>query len=420
MKIMSDIHVHLENKRESRSFFVFLWLMYATVYMTKSCFSSAMAAIVAEGSLTLSQTSFIASAFYLVYTPMQILGGIYADRYSPEKLITVGLLGGAAANLVIFFNQNYYVMLFAWMFNAAIQFALWPSVFKIMSSQLVRSDRSRMVFYMSFGTTGGLIMAYIVSAFLTHWQYNFLVSTVILLADAVVLMLYCKHLNPLLKKDRDVVPAGKIPGSGKSAGMGTARLFLVSGLFTVLPAVLLRAMVENGSKTLSPTMLMQCYAGISPTIGNLLNIFILVAGLLGTVLAKALLYPRLVKNEVAAIFVLLLIAAPFVGVLVFVGHIPAWLVLFCLCMVSMALTGTHFLTQHYTMNYVPYGKNGTVAGIINTAASAGVCLLFLLSLVAENAGWNAVAVIWVAMILISATCICISIKPAQKFKKLGQ
>ena len=102
MKIMSDINVHLENKRESRHFFVFLWLMYALVYMTKNCFSGALSAIVAEGSLTLAQTTFISAAFYIVYTPLQILGGIFADRYSPEKMITVGLIGGAACNTVIF------------------------------------------------------------------------------------------------------------------------------------------------------------------------------------------------------------------------------------------------------------------------------------------------------------------------------
>jgi sugar phosphate permease len=103
MKIMSDINIHVEDKRESRHFFVFLWLMYAVVYMTKNCFSGALSAIVAEGSLTLAQTTFISAAFYIAYTPLQILGGIVADRYSPEKMITVGLLGGAVCNTVIYF-----------------------------------------------------------------------------------------------------------------------------------------------------------------------------------------------------------------------------------------------------------------------------------------------------------------------------
>ena len=105
--------MHLENKSVSKKFFWTLWIMYAVVYMTKSCYSAAMASIVHEGVLTKSQTGFITAAFYFVYAPLQILGGVFADKYNPEKMIKIGLIGGAIANLIIFCNQNYYVMLFA-------------------------------------------------------------------------------------------------------------------------------------------------------------------------------------------------------------------------------------------------------------------------------------------------------------------
>ena len=56
--------MHLENKSVSKKFFWTLWIMYAVVYMTKSCYSAAMASIVHEGVLTKSQTGFITAAFY--------------------------------------------------------------------------------------------------------------------------------------------------------------------------------------------------------------------------------------------------------------------------------------------------------------------------------------------------------------------
>ena len=59
MKMMSDINVHLENKRESRIFFVFIWIMYSLVYTTKACFSAALVFIKQEGILTLTEVSFI-------------------------------------------------------------------------------------------------------------------------------------------------------------------------------------------------------------------------------------------------------------------------------------------------------------------------------------------------------------------------
>ena len=127
MHLLSDTNIHLENKRVSRMFFIFLWLLYALVYMTKSCFAGALSKIVAEGALTLTQASWINASFYFVYAPLQVLGGIFADKYSPEKLITIGLLGSAVANLVIFFNQSFTIILLCWIFNAIIQFGLWPS-----------------------------------------------------------------------------------------------------------------------------------------------------------------------------------------------------------------------------------------------------------------------------------------------------
>ena len=98
MKLMSDINVHLENRKESRIFFAFIWIMYSLVYTTKSCFSAALVFIKQEGVLTLTQISFIMAMFYTVYAPLQVVGGIFADKYSPERMITVSLIGSAAAN----------------------------------------------------------------------------------------------------------------------------------------------------------------------------------------------------------------------------------------------------------------------------------------------------------------------------------
>ena len=170
--------MHLENKSVSKKFFWTLWIMYAVVYMTKSCYSAAMASIVHEGVLTKSQTGFITAAFYFVYAPLQILGGVFADKYNPEKMIKIGLIGGAIANLIIFCNQNYYVMLFAWIFNAVIQFALWPAVFKIISSQLESEYRVKGIYFITFSSTFGLVLAYVVAAFMSNWLYNFLLSAV--------------------------------------------------------------------------------------------------------------------------------------------------------------------------------------------------------------------------------------------------
>ena len=419
MRVLSDTNIHLENKKASRVFFVFIWIMYAMVYMTKNCFSGALASIVAEGSLTLTETSIISAAFYVAYAPLQILGGIYADKYSPEKLIIIGLLGSAVSNVVIFFNQSFWVMLVAWVFSAIIQFSLWPAVYKITSSQLVRSDRSKMIFLMSFASSGGLILAYVISAIVPKWQYNFAISAVVLIVLAVMLFIFCRALNPIMKKDKpETVVEDLDPNDNPSTGLSPMKIFVISGFMALLPAVLMRTMVEQGAKTLSPTMLSQSYESISPTLGNLLNILIIIAGVLGTFLVKFVLFPRIIKNELVCYLVLLGVTLPFAVILRLVGDLPVGVIVFALCMVSLFLSSTHLLTQYFNMHFVKYGLNGTAAGILNAAASFGLVLNYcVFGPTAESLGWPTVTTLWIVMIVIGMLGVAFGIRPSIRFIK---
>ena len=419
MKLMSDINIHFENKRASRIFFAFIWLMYALVYMTKNCFSGALSAIVAEGSLTLSEASLIIASFYLAYTPLQIVGGILADKINPEKLITIGLLGSAVSNVIIYFNQNFWVMLSAWVFSAMIQFALWPAVFKIVSSQLVRSDRSKMIFFMQFSGSIGLIMSYGISAILPDWRYNFAISAVTLALLAIVLQAFCIKLNPIVVKDKIPVKVMDVdPNDDPGRGMTKLSIFLASGFVAIIPAVVLKTMVENSTKTLSPTMLSQSYESISPSIGNILNILIIIAGACGTLVLKSLVFPKLIKNEFVCFLCVLVAALPFTLLLRRVGDLPVWVVVAALCFVCMLLSASGYLTQHYNMNFVKYGLNGTAAGILNAAASLAFVIQYCaFGPIAEDFGWQTVTTLWIVMVALSMVFVAVGIRPYARFLK---
>lgn len=415
MNLLKDTSVHFENKHVSRLLFVFIWVTYALVYMTKSCFSGALSAIVAEGALTLTETTLINAAFYAVYTPLQILGGVFADKYNPEKLIMIGLLGSAVANTVIFFNQNFFVMLIAWIFNAMIQFALWPSIYKIISSQLVRSDRSQMVFFISFASSGGLLFSYTVSAAIPRWQYNFAISAITLILLAVALFILCRHYSPLLKADKPTENAEK-KKTVKAEKIGTGKLLGISGCYLLMITVLLRAMVENGTKTLSATMLFQSYEGISPSLGNLLNTLIIFAGILGVILVRYFVFPRLIKNELVAFLMLFVLTIPFAIMLRFVGKLPIGIVVAALCMIAMLLSPTVLCTQHYNMRFIKYGRNGTAAGVLNAAASFGFTLQYcVFGPVAEHLGWPIVTTLWIVMIALGIVSTAFALRPFRRF-----
>ena len=398
--IEHDVNIHLENRKESRFFFVFIWMLYALVCMTKNCYNGAMAGIVEAGILTKSQTGLINSMFYLVYAPLQIVGGRAADKYSPERLIKVGLLGSALANTVIYLNQNYYVMMGAWIFNAIVQFGIWPSVFKIVSSQLVRSDRKIMIFYLSFVESMGLLLTYVVAAILPDWRMNFAVSVGVLVILAVSLYIYERHLNSLMKWDR-ISPCTNT-GQAKEIEMSTVRLFVASGFFAMVAVYFLRSIISQVANTLSPVMLMESYEDLPAYLGNLLNLLVIGAGIGGILLMKLVLYPKYIRREAEGVFVTLAFTLPCVLILRYIGRINVTQAVLSLCGISLCMGAGNLLTSYFNASFTVYGKSGLAAGISNAFAALGFMAAgYGILRVSEVAGWRAVTDVWVGLVVVA-------------------
>ncbi len=411
--------MHLEDKRKSLLLFWTVFLMYVLVFMTKNCFSAAMASIVNTGVLTKSQTGLITAVFYIVYTPLQVVGGVVADRFKPDLLIKIGLIGGGIANAIIFFNQNYGVILVTWVFNAIIQFAVWPGVFKIISSQLVPEQRSRAAFFMSFSSTVGLMIAYVVAAMVDRWQDNFAISSVVLFVLSAVFHLVTKQVEPYMVPD--TVPRGfhsDKPLELVRYKMSTGKLLLMGGIYFVVAYIVLRSAVENGMKTLAATMLMESYEQVSDTIGNLLNTLVILSGVLGTLAVRYGL-SRLIKDEIVGTILLLLLCIPLSILLHFVGSCNVWVAVGALCVIVGALNGAHYLSLSYNMRFTRYGLNGTAAGITNAAGSFGIVIQsYGFTKLAEMTGWVTVADLWTGMVAISALLMAIALPTWKRFTAL--
>lgn len=413
--------MHLEDKKKSLMLFWTVFFMYVLVFMTKNCFSAAMASIVNEGVLTKSQTGLITAVFYIVYTPLQIVGGVVADRFKPNLLIKIGLVGGGIANTIIFFNQNYVVILITWVFNAIVQFAVWPGVFKIISSQLVPEQRSRAAFFMSFSSAIGLMIAYIVAALVGRWQDNFLISSVVLFLLTAVFHVITKRVEPYMVPD--TVPRGFYsdkPLELVRHEMPTGKLLMMGGIYFVVAYIVLRSAVENGMKTLAATMLMESYKQISPAVGNLLNTLVILSGVLGTLAVRYGL-SRIVKDEIVGTILLLLLCVPLSALLHFVGSYNVWIAVGALCVIVGALNGAHYLSLAYNMRFTRYGLNGTAAGITNAAGSFGIVIQsYGLTKVAEETGWVTVADLWLGMVVVSALLLVIALPTWKRFTALEQ
>ncbi|MBQ5777818.1 MAG: MFS transporter [Oscillospiraceae bacterium] len=409
-----DVNIHLENKGISRSFFWFIWVLYAVVCMTKNCYSGALASIVSEGVLTKSQTGFISAMFYLVYTPLQIVGGFLCDRKSPELLIKIGLLGAAISNTVIFFCQNYYVMLAAWIFNGIVQFGIWPSVFKIVSSQLVRSERSNMVFYLSFSGLSGPILSFLVAAVVPNWKYNFAISAISLLFFLVALHFIEKSLAPHMKWDKEEESSPE--KEEKQAKPPMLKIFLASGFFVMLIGMLPAVVVSQTRSVLTSIMFVENYDSVAPSLGNILTSVMLIAGMAGTVLARKIM--SRIKNEVAFIAVISLLKLPFLAVCVLVGTLPISSIIVCFSLVACFEAIESLSKNYYTVYFSKYRLNGAAAGILNAGNALAYTIAgYVMPLIVEKFGWTTLLILLPLLIVFSTVCFSLIIKRFKAFKE---
>jgi len=400
ISIEHDVNVHFEDKKRSIHFFWFMWGIYAIVSMTKNCFSAAIADIVAEGFMTKSQTELITAMFYVVYTPLQVLGGICSDKFSPEKLIKIGLIGGSLANAVIFFFNTfstdiaviYPAMLISWIFNAVVQFAIWASIFKVVSSQCVRSDRPKMIFLISFSPSMGFFLSYALGAVLPDWRMNFSISAVSLLALAVILHFWDRHVDKYLKWDKEV-PAVKTVGEKEvtlAAKRSTLKLFLESGFILLLVCIFLRDSVTASVRRIASSLLREEFS-LDPSLGNLMSVLIVAVSMIGIFIAKEMLLHNAVKNHIVGIIIGLGATAVVSVLFIFAPNISTNVI--CMCLIAGITTATSLFSNTISSAFVKYGKNATAAGLANAAVSLGFVAPLIAVMIQENTeSWGAVKI----------------------------
>lgn len=401
----------MENKKtlNSRSLslllVVFMFAMYAVVYMTKNIFSAAMASIVEEGVMTKSQTGLINASFWAVYAVFQFAGGFIVDKYSPSKMIMIGMLGAITANLVIYFYPIYPVIIAAWMFNAISQFGLWPGVFKIVSTQIVPSMRKKAAFWMLFSGNFGLGMSLLVASFVKHWRENFVISTVTLVLILIAYVFVDKYTER--KMVDEVIPVDNKKDVDVKEKAKMLPLIISSGLIVVLLICMLRIGVDNGIRMMTPVMLMESYDELPASISTRMSTLLVAFSILGTFLA-GFIQSKITSSEMKAqIGIYSLTLLPMITV-IFIGKIHYMWILASLCLVAVLLQSASPFTQSFvSLRFEKYGRIGTVAGIVNAAASVGNILAsYVFARMAELMDWKWVVVTWMGIV---AFCIILCI-----------
>ena len=256
-------------------------------------------------------------------------------------------------------------------------------------------------------------MSYLVAAVVTKWQYNFLISAVALMIFAVLMHLYDKHINPYMKWDK--VETNQNSKTAHFPNISTKNVILASGFGFILVYILLSIVVSRSRETLAPVILVDSYK-LSTSFANSLNLFMIAAGIVGTIVANKLVSK--IKNTAVGIIAVLLIMIPFLIVCSFVGTLPMYTILVSMCVISALQSVTLLINTTYNMNFSRYNKSGTIAGLTNAAqAFAYVIAAYIIPLIQEKFGWVVVMRLWPVLIGIAIIAMVFAIGKVRSFSR---
>lgn len=405
----------LVDGRKSIYLFTLVFVVYSLIYMTKNCYSAAMASIVSEGIMTKSETGLIAAAFYLVYAPFQIIGGIAADRHSPHKLILFGTFGAGICNLLVyFFSENYIAMLIIWSLNAIIQFGIWPAIFKIITSQLKESQRTRAVFLISFSSTLGLVLSYVCAALITDWRFNFLLSAIVLfLCVAVFFFSYRSLSNVMVPLEPSVE---NISRNKNEKDKGSLGLIIRAGIPILLIVYAIQGLLNLGLKSLAPIMLMENYPALSSSLANSLNIILVLSSSAGLFFSRLPFFKKF--SETMSVTLMFAVTIPLLLIVTFIGRVDLVFIIVALSLLMVSVSSMTVFFSYISKAFERFGYGATLAGLFNCMSAVGIVIAnYVFAKLADNYGWGVTTKSWLIIAIISFVLTAITVPVWKRFKK---
>ncbi|MGK0196904.1 MAG: sugar phosphate permease [Yoonia sp.] len=176
-----------------------LWVIlitYGSFYFCRTNISAAIPGIEEEFALSKTQIGFILGSLKIAYGIGQFVNGQLAERISPRKLLTIGMLMSALLNVVFGFGTGLYFLIFVWACNGYFQALGWTPCMRVAANWFPPETRGRSIGIIGTGYQATAALTFIVSGFAADyfgWRGAFFVP-------AGILMLSCIHMLFFLKE----------------------------------------------------------------------------------------------------------------------------------------------------------------------------------------------------------------------------
>lgn len=403
----------LGNVKKSRLIVIALWIIYASAYFGRTCYSASIASIVSSGIYTKSEIGLVGTAFFICYGVGQIISGIAGDRVNPFGMVLFGALGSSVCCFSMAFTKPLVLMAVIWGANGIFQSMLWSPLLRVFSQTISSELREKAILNIALSLPVGTVCAYLCSTLIikySNWNNVFICGgTVILLAFllGLISILICEksmtRISEKRKKADKNTPSGFFP------------IVISSGLLIIIIPSFLHGMMRDGITNWVPTMITEEY-GVLPSFSVFLTVVLPVFNAFGAYIVMPL-YKKFNCNEMKTAGICAAFAIIPMLCLLFVGRIPVIISIILLALTTMLMYSLNYLIiSRVPVRFAESGHTSSVTGLLNSFAYIGCAVSsYGFGAVSQKAGWSAVIVIWIISALLTSLFTILSNKKWNKF-----
>ncbi len=371
-------------------------LVYFVSYITRINFGAIISEMVIDIGISKGLLSMSLTGGFITYGLGQIISGVGGEKYSPYKLISIGLGVTSLMNILITLTESPYQMCIIWCVNGFAQAFMWPPLVKITTSKFTEEEYKNAVVQISWGSSFGVIAIYLLAPLLISifgWRSVFIFSA---MCGIYMLARWTKYFCNV---NNDI-------HTNKTNTMEKEKLRLFSPvILAIMLAIIIQGMLRDGVTTWMPSFISETFKidnKISILTGVLLPIFSIFS-----LKVTAKLYQLKCKNPITC------------AGMVFGGGTFVALLLFLLAnnnivlsvVLTALLTGCMHGVNLLLICMIPpfferVGKVSTVSGILNSCTYLGSAIsTYGIAILSENFGWNVTLEIWFILAAIG-TVLC--------------
>ncbi len=394
----------ISSKNQVRLITVLFTLTYMVSYITRINYGAIIAEMENATSLSRAALSLSLTGSFITYGLGQIISGIIGDKFSPKKLVAIGLGASAVLNMLIPLCSSAYSLLAVWCINGFAQSFMWPPMVKLMTALLSEADYKKTTVMVSCGSSFGTIAVYLLAPLVISWLNYKWVFVISALCGFIMLVLW-QRFSPDFNKTQV---------KNQKQKEGSAKILLTPLMITVMFVIVLQGSLRDGVTTWMPSYISETYS-LSSVISILTGVVLPLFSIACFNITEKL-YSKLFTNPISCAGIIFSVGALSAALLcVLTGKGAIYSVL-----LSALLTGTMHGVNLMLVCMVPayfkkYGNVSTASGIINSCTYIGSAIsTYGIAAVSESYGWNTTLWLWFAIALVGSVLCFACVKPWSK------